>query len=138
MGNCPEYKGFNTKMCRDQRHYTKPKTKVVYLPLMNNSPSDPKTMMCSIMKAKRITSEAGQEYVVYTADQQLYRVALHLRGKILTFVTMDQVICIYWLHGLLNGSEWPERSPKLTVWRSEEDDDRQKVSRKCPCLQTTT
>ena len=57
---------------------TKPKTNVVYLPLMNNSPSDPKTMMSSIMKAKTITSEAGQEYVVYTADQQLYRVARHL------------------------------------------------------------
>ena len=30
------------------------------------------------MKGKRITAEAGQEYVVYTADQQLYRAVLHL------------------------------------------------------------
>ena len=71
LGNCPEYNGFNTKLCREQGHSTEPKTKVVYFPLMNNSPSDPKTMMSSIMKAKRITAEAGQANVVYTADQQL-------------------------------------------------------------------
>ena len=76
--NCPEYNGFNTRLCREQGHSIKPKTKVVYLPLMDSSPSDPATMMSSIVKAKNITAEAGQEYVVYTADQQLYRVALHL------------------------------------------------------------
>ena len=62
----------------------KPKTNVVYLPLMDSSPSDPKTMMTSIMKAKRITAEAGQEYVVNTADQQPF-ISL---GIILTSVTM--------------------------------------------------
>ena len=71
LENCPEYNGFNTKLCREQGHSTEPKTKVVYLPLMNSSPSDSKTMMRSIIKAKRITAEAGQENVVYTADQQL-------------------------------------------------------------------
>ena len=30
------------------------------------------------MKGKWITAEAGQEYVEYTADQQLYGVVLHL------------------------------------------------------------
>ena len=76
--SCPEYNGCNnTELCREQGHSIKPKTKVVYLPLMDSSPSDPKTMMTSIMKPKKIT-EAGHESVVYTADQQLYRVALHL------------------------------------------------------------
>ena len=74
LGNFPEYNGFNTKQCREQGHSTKPKTKVAYLPLMNNSPSDPKTMMSSIMKAKRITAAVGQEYVGHEI--------------ILTFVTM--------------------------------------------------
>ena len=31
------------------------------------------------MKAKAITAAAGQEYTVYTADQQLYKVALHIK-----------------------------------------------------------
>ena len=30
------------------------------------------------MKPKKITAEVDQEYVVYTADQQPYRVVLHL------------------------------------------------------------
>lgn len=78
LENCPEYNGYNTKLCRDQGHSEKPKTNVVYLPLMDSPPADPKTIMSSIIKAKKISEEAGQEYVVYTADQQLYRVALHL------------------------------------------------------------
>ena len=32
-----------------------------------------------MMKAKAITAAAGQEYIVYTADQQLYKVALHIK-----------------------------------------------------------
>ena len=79
--SCPEYSGFNTRLCREQGHAMKPRSNVVYLPLIDSSPSDPQTMMESIMKAKRITAEAGQEHVVYTADQQLYRVALHLKWE---------------------------------------------------------
>ena len=76
--NCPEYNGFNTRLCREQGHSLQPKANVVYLPLQDTSPTDPKTILNYILKAKDITTKAGQEYVVYTADQQLYRIALHL------------------------------------------------------------
>ena len=74
---CPEYNGYNTKMCRDQGHSLKSKTTVAYLPLIDRPPADTSTMMTAMLKAKRISRSIGQEYVVFTADQQLYRVALH-------------------------------------------------------------
>ena len=65
-------------MCRDQGHTLKPKTKVVYLPLIHKPPADPDTMMKAMVKAKQVSENVGQEYVIFTADQQLYRVALHV------------------------------------------------------------
>jgi len=55
-----------------------PKTHVVYLPMINQPPADPSTMMAAMLKAKAVTQHIGQEFVVFTADQQLYRVAVHI------------------------------------------------------------
>ncbi len=41
-------------------------------------PSDPSTVYTSMIKARTITSAAGQEYTLYTADQQLFKVALSI------------------------------------------------------------
>ena len=38
--NCAEYNGYNTKICREQGHAMQPKTKVVYLPLIDKPPAD--------------------------------------------------------------------------------------------------
>lgn len=65
-------------MCREQGHNLQPNTKVVYLPLIDEAPADPATIMTSMLKAKALTEHSGQTYVVFTADQQLYRVALHV------------------------------------------------------------
>ena len=78
---CPEYNGYNTSMCRQQGHVLRPKTKVVYLPLIDRPPADSGTMMTSMLKAKKVAEGVGQEYVIFTADQQLYRVALHVQWE---------------------------------------------------------
>lgn len=76
--NCAEYSGYNTKVCREQGYTLQPKTKVVYLPLIDKDPADPTTIMAALVKAQAVTETTGQEYVVFTADQQLYRVAVHV------------------------------------------------------------
>ena len=62
--NCPEYNGFHTRLCREQGHSLQPKTNVIYLQLQDTSPTDPKIILNSILKAKDITTKAGEEYVV--------------------------------------------------------------------------
>ena len=76
---CPEYNGYLTKTAREQGHVTQPKTKVVYLPLIDSPPSNPSTMRVCMLRAKKVSEATGQEYVIFTADQQLYRVALHIQ-----------------------------------------------------------
>ena len=76
--DCPEYNGYNTRLCREQGHSVQPKTRVVYLPMINQPPADPSTMMAAMLRAKSVTENTGQKFVVITADQQLYRVAVHI------------------------------------------------------------
>lgn len=35
-------------------------------------------MMTALVRAQKVLSDVGQEFVVFTADQQLYRIALHV------------------------------------------------------------
>ena len=49
---------------------------IVYLPL--KAPADPATIMSDMLNARAVTETTGQEYVVFTADEQLYRVAAHV------------------------------------------------------------
>ena len=67
-----------TRSSREQGYALQEKTKVLYLPLLNLTPSDESTMLTGMLKAVDLSKEAGQEYVVLTLDQQLYRVALHV------------------------------------------------------------
>ena len=78
QADCPEFGGYNTKLCREQGHTLQPRTRVVYLPMINKTPAEPATMMAAMLKAKNITEKTGQRFVVFTADQQLYRVAVHI------------------------------------------------------------
>ena len=77
--NCPEYNGYLTRTNREQGLVVQPKTRVVYLPLINRPPADPQTMYTCLLKTKKLTEATGQAYAVITADQQLYRVALHIQ-----------------------------------------------------------
>ena len=64
--NCPEFNGGNTQICRDQGHSPKFKSKAMYMPSTDMRPSDPDT------------DDRGQDYVVFTADLQLYREAVNI------------------------------------------------------------
>ena len=76
--NCPEFNGYNTQICRDQGHSPKFRTKTIYMPLIDMTPSDPDTIMTALHQAQQITSDRGQDYVLFTADLQLYRVAVNI------------------------------------------------------------
>ncbi|MCP3888518.1 MAG: hypothetical protein GY702_06550, partial [Desulfobulbaceae bacterium] len=79
LNKCPEYNGYLTKAVREQGHALKPKTKIVYLPLIDSPPANPSTMVVCMLRAKKLTENTGQQYVILTLDQQLYRVALHIQ-----------------------------------------------------------
>ena len=56
------------------------KTKAMYMPLINITPSDPDTctFMTALRQTQQITSDRGQDYVVFTPDLQLYFVAVNI------------------------------------------------------------
>ncbi len=74
---CPEFNGYNTAACREQKVNIMPKTTAVYLPLIDMTPSDP-DIMTALSRAQELTLKTGQEFVVFTCDLQLYRVALNV------------------------------------------------------------
>ena len=76
--DCPECHGYNTKLCREQGHLPQPKTKAIYLPLIDMKPSDPDTMLTAMVRVQELTSQTGQTFSLLTCDQQLYRVAVHV------------------------------------------------------------
>ena len=63
-------------MHRVQGTSPEPKTKAVYLPLIDMPPAHPDTIMTALIKAQQLTGKIGQHFTVFTADQQLYRVAV--------------------------------------------------------------
>ena len=78
LPSCPEYNGYNTMVCREQGHMLRKKTQIVYLPLIDKAPADPATQTSDLLKAQAVTGATGQEYVIFTEDQQLYKVAVHV------------------------------------------------------------
>ena len=73
-----EYNSFSTQRSRDSGQSLKPKSKVVFIPLLDPTPSSPSTMLTKMAEAAIIFREAGQFVTVFTADKQLYRVALDI------------------------------------------------------------
>ena len=74
----PDYNGFKTHRTHHSGQSLKPKSKVVFTHLLDRTPSDPSTMFTRMAEATRINHEARQSVTVFTADQQLYRVALDI------------------------------------------------------------
>ena len=50
----------------------------MYMHLIDMTTVDHSTMMTALIEANRHTSEAGQEFTIFTCDQQLYRVSLQV------------------------------------------------------------
>ena len=76
--DCPEFNGCNTRISREQGHCYRPRTKAIYLPLIDMIPSDPDTIMTALTQAQHLTLKTGQKYVICTCDLQLYRLATHI------------------------------------------------------------
>ena len=75
---CPKFNGYNTSISRVQGHIPKPKTNAVYSPLIDMTSSDPNNIMTALARAQHLTHETDQEFMVFTCDLQLYRVALRV------------------------------------------------------------
>ena len=56
----------------------KPKSRVIYEPLIDKTPSDPSTILTVMHEAERITQKTGQTITVFTQDQQLYKIVLDM------------------------------------------------------------
>ena len=72
---CPEYNGYCYRLNHDQGLSIRPKTKIIYMPLLDMVPANPTTMQTSMVQAKRLAAEHGQNFCIYTCDQQLYCIA---------------------------------------------------------------
>ena len=53
------------------------------MPLMNMKPADPDTVNTAIVNGLHIVQEANQEYLVMTADQQIYKVIVEILSSTL-------------------------------------------------------
>lgn len=77
----PEWSGWSTAQARSQGHSPAHKTQIIYHPLIMAKPSDPSTVYTALVKAREITAAAHQAYTVFTADQQLFKVAAHIKWE---------------------------------------------------------
>ena len=71
--SCPEWNGFNSHLNRDDGHTIIPAT-----PLIDMKPSDPDTMLTAMVGEERLVKSTGQDIVVFTCDQQLYKIAVNI------------------------------------------------------------
>ncbi len=74
----PEFSGFNTKLAREQKQSARPATKAIYTPLIDMTPADPDTMMSAVVEVQKLSKQCGQNYTVFTNDQQLYKVTVNV------------------------------------------------------------
>ena len=50
----------------------------LYLPLIDHPPAEARSMKTAMIIVKVVTESAGQMFVVFTEDQQLYKIAVHI------------------------------------------------------------
>ena len=74
----PEFSGYNTSHSREQGHTVRPRTRAVYLPLIDMPPASPDTMLTAMVEVQHLTNTCGQTYTIFTNDQQLYRVVINV------------------------------------------------------------
>ena len=74
-----EFNEYNTSLCKEQGHTIASKTKIGYFPLIDMPSAHPSTMFTYMANAQHTCEKIGQEHVLFTCDQQLYRVALQVK-----------------------------------------------------------
>ena len=72
---CPEYNGYCYRLSNDQRLSIRPKTKIIYMSLLDMVPANPTTLQTFMTQAKKLFFEHEQRFCIYTCDQQLYCIA---------------------------------------------------------------
>ena len=85
----PEYNGYNTRICRERGMNPAPKSSVRYHPLINGRPAHHDTVNTALRQAMNITRDANQDYVVITADLQIYKIIVDIifyQPKLLTSI----------------------------------------------------
>ena len=92
--NTPDFSGYNTRRTRETGQTKKLKTRILYKPLINKTPSDPSTILTAMCDLESTSRQAGQCVSVFTCDQQLYRVALDIVWAVVSFLST------YWGHAL--------------------------------------
>ncbi len=76
--NCPEYNGYKTSLVRQAGLVPEPKTEVAFLPLIDCLPAHHDTIKTAIVKGLTLVKAAGQEALIFTVDQQLYKVTIDI------------------------------------------------------------
>ena len=104
----PEFGGFNTKLTRMQGQGLKPRTKAMFTPLTDMTPSDPTTMKSAMLEAKRLTKKAGQATTLFTADLQLYCVGPNVEWAYPELFVEDFTLRLGVMHFLMSsvGAVW--------------------------------
>ena len=74
----PKYSGYNTKIARESGQQLQPATHTTYYPLVNMNPAEPDTVLSTMHVVKSATEKAGQEYTVFTNDQQLFKITVQM------------------------------------------------------------
>lgn len=85
----PEYNGFNTRHCRESLIAPSPKSAARYYPLINGKPAHHDTVNTALQQAMQITRDSNQDYVVMTADFQIYRIIVNIifyQPELLTYI----------------------------------------------------
>ena len=76
--NCHKFYGYSTQLTREQGHQPQSRTKAIYMPLIDMKPSDPDTMLTSMVKVQNLSSQTDKPFSILTCDQQLYWVAVQI------------------------------------------------------------
>jgi hypothetical protein len=81
-------------------------------------PADPDTMMTAMVKAKIMMDNVSQSYVIFTADQQLYRISLHFLWENQAlfkdfYIRFDELL---WLYSDVDGGVWNSSTVKCGIW----------------------
>ena len=74
----PEFSGYNTDLCRKQGQASKPATTAIYTPQIDMDPADSDTMLTAMTEAKQLTNQSGQNEIIFTNDQQFYKVTVQI------------------------------------------------------------
>ena len=62
--NCPDFHGFNKNDARIADQAPKPKSKITFRQLIDQAPSEPSTMLTSMVDAEKVTNAADEKITV--------------------------------------------------------------------------